>query len=38
VFNWPSTATRISITFRLTATDATGTVTYPFTQTVTSFR
>jgi len=38
VFNWPSTATRISITFRLTATDASGTVTYPFTQTVTSFR
>jgi predicted outer membrane repeat protein len=38
VFNWPTTATRVSITFRMTATDASGTSTYPFTQTVTTFR
>jgi hypothetical protein len=28
----------VSITFRMTATDSTGTTTYPFTQTVTTFR
>jgi hypothetical protein len=38
VFNWPTTATRVSITVRMTATDFTGTVTYPVTQTVTTFR
>ena len=38
VFNWPSTATSASITFRMAATDATGTVTYTFSQTVTTIR
>jgi CSLREA domain-containing protein len=38
IFNWPSTATRVSIAFRMTATDASGTTSYPFTQTVTTFR
>jgi hypothetical protein len=38
VFNWPTTATRANITIRMTATDSTGTVTYPVTQTVATFR
>ena len=38
VLNWPTTATRVSITFRLTATDSSGTVSYPVTQTVSTFR
>ena len=38
VFSWPTTATRATITFRMTATDATGTTTYPFTQTITIVR
>jgi hypothetical protein len=38
VFNWPATATRVSITFRLNATDATGTMSYPVTTTLVSAR
>jgi hypothetical protein len=38
VFNWPATATRVSITFRLNATDATGTINYPVTTTLISAR
>jgi hypothetical protein len=38
VFNWPTTATKAAITLRITATDATGTVSYPVTQTVSTLR
>jgi hypothetical protein len=38
VFNWPDTATRAQISFRLTATDSTGTVSYPVTQAVVTYR
>ena len=38
VFNWPSTATRAVITFRLNAMDVTGAISYPVTQAVTVFR
>jgi hypothetical protein len=38
VFNWPTTVTKASFTIRMTAIDATGTVSYPVTQTVASVR
>jgi uncharacterized protein (TIGR03437 family) len=34
VLNWPSSVLQLSITFRMTATDSTGTVSYPTKQTI----